>query len=280
MSNTLNFSHIVRTGPETTRNRQAEEAARYLIVSVIMPWHPKNPEALISLGRFQLEMASPKRPATAFWFARDPHSADAFVLLAEACLAGDDADLEQAHDALRQAAELDPSSASIRAELGKVQIALGMETEGQVSLEIAVELESKNPLYLRDLIDALMDLGLEEEATRWARNAIFQNPRIQGFQTLWNDLRFCLTADELESETDLSPPVPKKPKSTFCPSSQPQNQPAASASESSGKMRASWPPARICPSSNPIAVWPDFRQTKLVMRATPSWSGDSSPLSH
>jgi len=222
MSNTLNFfAHSFARGRRLQEAGKRKEAARLFDR---LGHHDLAPEeialeALISLGRFQLEMDKPEtaRATASLVCARDPHSADAFVLLSEACLAGDDADLEQAHDALCQAAELDPSSASIRAELGKVQIALGMETEGLVSIEIAVELESKNPLYLRDLIDALMDLGREEEATRRARNAIFLNPRIQGFQTLWNDLRFCLTADELESETNLSPLVPKETKKYILP---------------------------------------------------------------
>ncbi len=62
-----------------------------------------------------------------------------------------------------------------------------------------------------------MDLGLEEQAIEQARNALFQNPRIQGFQTLWNDLRFCLTADELEDEADMSPRFPKETKRCILP---------------------------------------------------------------
>ena len=222
MSNTLNFfAHTFARGRRLREAGKLKEAARLFDRLGHHALAPKEIalEALISLGRFQLEMGQTEsaRATASLACNRGPHSADAFLLLAQASLNGDDADLEQAHDALCQATELDPASAGIRAELGKVQIALGMEPEGIVSLEIAVELESKNPEYLRDLIDALMDLGQEEQATQRARNAIFQNPRIQGFQTLWNDIRFCLTADELESETDLTPIVPKETKMCILP---------------------------------------------------------------
>src|SRR5437588_514525 len=78
-----------------------------------------------------------------------------------------------------------------RAELGKVQIALGMGQDGLQSLEQAVELEPENPEMLRDLVDALMDLGREADAFSRAKAALFSAPRIQGFRTLWNDLCFC-----------------------------------------------------------------------------------------
>jgi tetratricopeptide (TPR) repeat protein len=212
MSMTLNFlAHSLERGRRLQEAGKAKEAAQLFDHLGQQSDLPKEIafEALMSLGQFRLEVGeiAAARHTLASACERDPHSAAAQFSFAQACLAGDDADLEQAHEALREAAELEPNAAEYRAELGKVQIALGMEEDGMESLELACQLEPANPLYLRDVVDALMDLGNEVAATSRVRQAMFQNPRIPGFKTLWNDLRFCLTADEIDADGEPTLPA-------------------------------------------------------------------------
>jgi tetratricopeptide (TPR) repeat protein len=210
MSMTLNFfDHSFERGRRLQEAGKTKEAARLFDRIGYQADLPREiaVEALTSLGQFQLELGQVETARRTLETAckRDPHSANAHFLNSQACLAGDDADLERAYEALSEAVELEPEEAEYHAELGKVQIALGLEEEGLESIERAVELEPKSPRFLRDLVDALMDLGDEAKAIETARRAIFQNPKIQGFRTLWNDLRFCQTADEFASEMDLTP---------------------------------------------------------------------------
>jgi tetratricopeptide (TPR) repeat protein len=202
MSMTLNFfEHSFMRGRRLQEAGRTNEAARLFDR---LSSHAELPdeiasEALTSLGQMFLEQGQTEaaRRSSSEACRRDPFAADAQFTHALACLDGDDADLEQAYGALLLAVELDPDAAQYRAELGKVQMALGMEEEGLQSLEHAVEIEPQSPEILRDLVDALMDLGREDEAFRRAKAALFSAPRIQGFRTLWNDLRFCRAADEL-----------------------------------------------------------------------------------
>ena len=210
MSMTLNFlAHSFERG------RRLQEAGKTKLAAHLFDHLAKQTElpkeiafdALMSLGQFRLELGEVEaaRHTLATACERDPHSANAQFAFAEACLAGDDADLERAYEALCEATELESENAEYRAELGKVQIALGMEAEGLVSLEMAIELNPASPRFLRDLVDALMDMGDEAEATRRVREAMFLNPRNPGFKTLWNDLRFCLTADEIDADAEPTP---------------------------------------------------------------------------
>jgi predicted Zn-dependent protease len=207
MSMTLNFlAHSFERGRRLQEAGRSKQAAHLFDHLAHQPELPKEIafDALMSLGQFRLEVGEVEaaRHTLANACEREPHAAPAQFALAQACLAGDDADLERAYEALCQATELDPDSAEYRVELGKVQIALGMDTEGLESLEMAVELSPSSPQFLRDLVDALMDLGNEAEALSRVRQAMFQNPRNPGFKTLWNDLRFCLTADEISADAE------------------------------------------------------------------------------
>lgn len=210
MSMTLNFfEHSFNRGrrlQEAGRNKEAARLFDRLGLHADVPDEIAS-EALVSLGELLLEQGQVEaaRQTTSEACRRDPFAAEAQFAHAQACLEGDDAELEQAHGALLLAMELDPDVARYRAELGKVQIALGLEEEGLQSLEQAVELEPNDPAILRDLVDGLMDLGREAEAFRRAKAALFGAPRIQGFRTLWNDLCFCRAADDLASATEEAP---------------------------------------------------------------------------
>ncbi len=204
MSMTLNFfEHSFDRGRRLQEAGRTKEAAHLFDRLGLHADIPNEiaAEALVSLGRLQLEQGTVQaaRRTASEACRRDPFAAEAHFLNAQACLEGDDADLDQAYGSLLSAIEQDPEAAVFRAELGKIQIALGMAEEGIASLELAVEFEPNNPAMLRDLVDAFMDLGREAEAFNRARNALFRSPRIQGFRTLWNDLCFCRAADELAS---------------------------------------------------------------------------------
>jgi tetratricopeptide (TPR) repeat protein len=218
MSMTLNFlAHSFERGRRLQEAGNPKQAARFF---EHLAHHPDlsrevSLDALLSLGQFRLELGevSAARQTLSAACEKDPTSAAAHFALAEACLEGDDADLERAYEALCEAVELDPEAAPYRAELGKVQLALGMDAEGFTSLETAIELKPGDTRYLRDLVDALMDIGEEDQALVRVRQAVFANPHNPGFQALWNDLRFCMTADQLDVDAETEP-------RTVAPSSQ------------------------------------------------------------
>jgi tetratricopeptide (TPR) repeat protein len=202
MSMTLNFfEHSFNRGRRLQEAGRSKEAARLFDRLGLLTNAPDEiaSEALTSLGQMLLEQGEVEaaRQSTQEACRRDPCAAEAQFAHAQACLEGDDADLEQALGAFLLAVEIEPDVARYHAELGKVQIALDMELEGLQSLEHAVELEPESPAMLRDLIDSLMDLGQEAEAFKRAKAALFMAPRIQGFRALWNDLCFCRAADEI-----------------------------------------------------------------------------------
>jgi tetratricopeptide (TPR) repeat protein len=207
MSMTLNFfEHSFNRGRRLREAGRTNEAARLFDKLGLNATLPDEiaAEALTSLGQLQLEqgLVEAARSTMSEACRRDPFAAESHYLHAQACAEGDDADLDQAYSSLQSAVELEPESPTFRAELGKLQIALGMEEEGIGSLELAVELDPESPALLRDLVDALMDLGREAEAFQKARTALFAHPRIQGFRSLWNDLCFCQVADEINIAAD------------------------------------------------------------------------------
>ena len=207
MSMTLNFfEHSFNRGRRLQEAGRTSEAARLLDKLGLNAELPDEiaAEVLTSLGQMQLEqgLVESARSTMAEACRRDPFAAESHYLHAQACIEGDDADLDLAYSSLLSAVELEPETPIFRAELGRLQIALGMEEEGVGSLELAVELDPESPALLRDLVDALMDLGREAEAFQKARSALFANPRIQGFRSLWNDLCFCQVADEINVAAD------------------------------------------------------------------------------
>jgi tetratricopeptide (TPR) repeat protein len=218
MSKTLNlFDHSLLRGRRLGEAGRASDAARvfqHIGTSKIVPANIAG-EALTRLGELQLQRGQIEtaRQTLSLAVKRDPSSAEARYYLGMALLAGDDADLSKALESLTFAVALNPEQARFYAELGKVQIALGLEEAGFQSLSEAVDLEPANPGILHELVDALIDAGADDKAAQLIKNALFRYPRLAGFRKLWSDFRFCQALGEdalsIRAEIKRTPPQPR-----------------------------------------------------------------------